>query len=50
MEIVPGDYDVTFVTEGRTYKIHTTSIQKEGSHVSIDFKPDAIHVMEKSID
>ena len=48
-EITAGDYDVTFVTEGRTYKIHTTSVQKEGSVVSIDFEPDAIHVMEKSI-
>lgn len=48
-EITAGDYDVTFVTEGRTYKIHTTSVQKEGSVVSVDFEPDAIHVMEKSI-
>ena len=49
MEIVPGDYEVTFVTEGRTYKIHTTSKQEEGSIVSIDFGPDDIHVMRKTI-
>ena len=50
MEITPGDYDVTFVTEGRTFKIHTTSKQEEGDLCSIDFDPDDIHVMEKSID
>ncbi|MBR3227844.1 MAG: ABC transporter ATP-binding protein [Erysipelotrichaceae bacterium] len=49
MEIEPGDYNVTFVTEGRTYKIHTTEKQKEGSLISIDFGPDDIHVMRKSI-
>ncbi len=50
MEIVPGDYKVTFVTEGRTYKVHTTSNQKEGSMVAIDFGPDDIHVMRKGIE
>ena len=49
MEITEGDYDVTFVTEGRTYKIHTTELQEEGDIVSLDFDPDDIHVMEKSI-
>lgn len=50
MEIVAGDYKVTFVTEGRTYKIHTTANQKEGSVVGIDFQPDDIHVMRKGIE
>ena len=50
MEIVPGDYKVSFVTEGRTYKIHTTSNQKEGSLIAIDFGPDDIHVMRKGIE
>ena len=50
MEIEEGVYDVTFVTEGRTYKIHTTDKQEEGDIVSIDFDADDIHVMEKSID
>ena len=50
MEIEEGTYDVTFVTEGRTYKIHTTEYQEEGEFVSIDFDPDDIHVMEKSIE
>ena len=49
MDISEGVYDVTFVTEGRTYKIHTTQLQEEGDIVSIDFNPDDIHVMEKSI-
>lgn len=50
MEIVPGDYSVTFVTEGRTYKIHTTDNQKEGAIVGLKFDKDDIHVMEKSVD
>ena len=50
MEIEPGDYKVTFVTEGRTYKVHTTSNQKEGSYVAINFDPDDIHVMRKGIE
>ena len=50
MEIEPGDYKVTFVTEGRTYKIHTTDNQKEGSLIAIDFDPDDIHVMRKGIE
>ncbi|MCR5095598.1 MAG: ABC transporter ATP-binding protein [Erysipelotrichaceae bacterium] len=49
MDISEGVYDVTFVTEGRTYKIHTTEHQEEGSFVALDFDPDDIHVMEKSI-
>ena len=49
MEIEEGTYEVTFVTEGRTYKIHTTEHQEEGDIVSIDFTPDDIHVMRKSI-
>ena len=49
MEIKEGVYDVTFVTEGRTYKIHTTECQEEGDIVSLDFDPEDIHVMEKSL-
>ena len=49
MAIEEGVYDVTFVTEGRTYKIHTTEYQEEGDIVSIDFGPEDIHVMEKSL-
>lgn len=49
MEIIPGDYPVTFVTEGRTYKIHTTDNQKEGTVVGLKFNKDDIHVMEKMV-
>ncbi len=49
MEITEGNYEVTFVTEGRTYKIHTTEHQEENDIVSIDFQPEDIHVMRKSI-
>ncbi|MBQ1566306.1 MAG: ABC transporter ATP-binding protein [Erysipelotrichaceae bacterium] len=49
MEISEGNYEVTFVTEGRTYKIHTTEHQEENDIVSIDFQPEDIHVMRKSI-
>ena len=49
MEIEEGVYDVTFVTEGRTYKIHTTQHQEEGNIVSLEINPEDIHVMRKSI-
>ena len=49
MEVEEGVYDVTFVTEGRTYKIHTTEKQEEGDIVSLYFGPEDIHVMRKSI-
>ena len=48
-EIEEGIYEVTFVTEGRTYKIHTTEKQEEDDIVSLDFTPEDIHVMRKSI-
>jgi len=50
MEITEGIYDVTFTTEGRQYKVHTTKKQEEGDIVSIYFDPENIHVMEKTID
>ena len=49
MGIEEGVYDVTFVTEGRTYKIHTTQHQEEGNIVSLEINPEDIHVMRKSI-
>ena len=48
-EIEEGDYEVTFVTEGRTYKVHTTEKQEEGAAVSLDFDADDIHVMSKMV-
>ncbi|MDD5792608.1 MAG: ABC transporter ATP-binding protein [Erysipelotrichaceae bacterium] len=46
-EIVEGDYEVTFVTEGKVFKVHTTKAQEEGDVVSLEFSKDAIHVMSK---
>lgn len=48
-EITEGDYPVTFVTEGRVYKIRSTSFSEEGSLVSLDFHPEDIHVMHKLV-
>ena len=48
-DIEEGIYDVTFVTEGRTYKIHTTDNQKQGAVVGLKFDKDDIHVMEKMV-
>jgi len=48
-EITEGDYPVNFVTEGRTYKVHSTAKQEEGSVVSLDFAPEDIHVMHKMV-
>ena len=48
-EIVAGDYPVTFLTEGRTWKVHTTEKQEEDTAVSLDFGPDDIHVMHKEV-
>ncbi len=46
-EIVEGDYEITFSTEGREYKVHTTKYFEEGQKVAIDFNGADIHVMSK---
>lgn len=48
-EIEEGDYEITFSTEGREYKIHTTKEFKEDTRVSISFDPEDIHVMSKMV-
>ena len=48
-EIEEGDYQVTFVTEGRSFKVHTTVKQEEDAIVSLDFGPEDIHVMSKMV-
>lgn len=48
-EITEGDYPVTFVTEGRVYKVHSTACQEEGNIVSLDFAAEDIHVMHKMV-
>ncbi len=46
-QISEGDYEITFSTEGREYKVHTTKCFEEGARVAIDFGPEDIHVMSK---
>ena len=45
--IEEGTYKVTFSTEGRELKIHTTDYVEEGKEVGLIFFPEDIHVMEK---
>ncbi|MFP4177917.1 MAG: ABC transporter ATP-binding protein [Acholeplasmataceae bacterium] len=40
-------YEIDVRTDARTYTIHTTDYQEEGSEVGITFGPEDIHVMEK---
>ena len=42
-----GVYQVTFSTEGREFKIHTTDYVEEGKEVGLTFYPEDIHVMSK---
>ena len=45
--IAEGDFDITFATKGRIFKIHTTDFQEEGKKVDLKFAPEDIHVMSK---
>ena len=45
--ITPGDYKVTFKTEGYEYKIDTTDYHEEGEVVGLTFEPEDIHIMSK---
>lgn len=45
--IKEGIYRVTFMTEGREFKINTTKFVEEGKDVGLYFTPEDIHVMEK---
>ena len=47
--IEEGDYEVTFTTIGREYKVRSPLKKKEGDAVSLDFKKSDIHVMRKTI-
>ena len=48
-EIEEGEYEVTFTTLGREYKVRSTDPQNEGDQVSIDFTKNDIHVMQKRV-
>lgn len=43
--IQAGTYAVTFATQGREFKIHTTDKAEEGAEVGLRFFPEDIHVM-----
>lgn len=45
--IVPGDYPVTFSTQGRELKIETTRRLDEGQRIGLSWRPDDLHVMRK---
>jgi hypothetical protein len=44
--IEPGEYDITFATEGYQYKVSTTKELPEGSEVGLIFDREDIHLME----
>lgn len=46
-KITTGTYMVTFSTQGRVLKIHTTDYVEEGKKVGLFFNPEDIHVMSK---
>ena len=47
--IEEGDYEVTFTTIGREYKVRSPLNRKEGESISLDFKKSDIHIMRKDI-
>ena len=47
--ITEGIYKVTFSTEGRELKIHTTDHIEEGQEVGLTFYPEDIHIMDKMV-
>ena len=47
--IQEGTYEITFATQGREYKIETTSAHEAGDRVGLSFGPDDIHVMHKEV-
>ena len=47
--IQEGTYDITFATQGREYKVETTSAHETGDRVGLSFGPDDIHVMHKEV-
>ncbi len=46
-EIVEGDYEITFSTKGREFKVHSTKRFEVDDEVSLEFEPEDIHIMKK---
>lgn len=45
--IEPGEYQITFATEGYQYKVSTTKCLEEGKEVGLTFDPEDIHLMKQ---
>ena len=45
--IEPGEYEITFATEGYQYKVSTTKALPDGTEVGLVFDPEDIHLMVK---
>lgn len=45
--IVEGDYQITFSTQGREFKVETTDCITEGERIGLKWNPEDIHVMHK---
>lgn len=48
-EIVPGDYQITFTTQGRELKLETTDAIEVGERIGLTWDAEDIHVMEKMV-
>ncbi len=48
-QVKEGSYDITFSTQGREYKVETTSSLQVGDRVGLSFGPEDIHVMHKEV-
>ena len=48
-DIEEGSYEITFATQGREYKIETTTVHEEGDKVGLKFDRNDIHVMSKMV-
>ena len=42
-----GDYQVTFSTQGREFKVETTDHITEGERIGLKWNPEDIHIMRK---
>ena len=47
--IKEGVYQITFSTEGREFKIHTTDYSEVGAEVGLTFFPEDLHVMSRMV-
>ena len=45
--ITEGDYQVTFSTQGREFKVETTDHITEGERIGLKWNPEDIHIMRK---